>query len=136
MRFIGGVLDVLHKAKAAAIIQGLFEHQIRSGLCSFNAVDAASQLVDGAWLPRPGVFNGTRQSRPHRLAVAAVALGGGWDHYSNNREMQLAVLVALAQLLKEVGAKKDINFSNLDLKFIDMAVSALENMNSRLITFA
>ncbi|MCE7031725.1 hypothetical protein LY625_03680 [Lysobacter sp. GX 14042] len=77
MGFFGGIKSTFKKSEAAVVIQNLLEHHARIGLLPVPADPAktANALVQAAWDDMPDVFSGKFGQRPHKLAVAATALG-------------------------------------------------------------
>lgn len=131
MSLLSQIVDTFHKSRAAALVQGLFQVQASRGFFLLSPSESANELVSKAWALQPDVYDGRRGVRPHRVALAAAALAGGWDHFSGNRAAQVAVMVCLSEILQDVQTKRPAyNLSSLDDALFDIVFQEFVVINS------
>lgn len=123
MGIFSGIKSTFKKSEAAVVIQSLFEIQERVGIFQYNPAKIANNLIAHVWEQTPDIFDGKFGERPHKLAVAAVALGNGFDMYINDSSLRASCLIALGEILKTVNLNGTLfPFNNVDHHLFNSAM--------------
>ena len=133
MGFFGGAKNNFKKAEAAVIVQNLLEHQVNLPLlgAELDPAKVANALVGDVWDNKPDVFSGKFGHRPHKLAIAACALGLGVRFYDDRQDVQnrFAVMIALGNLLSEIEVNGPLySLNSVDIMLIGIASEILETV--------
>lgn len=118
-------------SQAAAIIQGLLELQARQGLLlEGNPARLAGLLAHSAQTNMPEFFDGSHGPSPHKLVIAAMALAEGMSSHQASRALKNSLLIALAQVLKDVERNgKAYGFSALDNQLLEASLKCFIREN-------
>lgn len=123
MGFFSGIKSTFKKSEAAVVVQNLFEIQAKAGIFQHDPAKIATHLVASVWDQKPDIFDGKFGVRPHKLAVAAVALGNGFYVFESERPLRASCLIALGEILKTIGVNGSLfQFSNVDHTLFDSAM--------------
>ncbi|RDI98266.1 hypothetical protein DVT68_14430 [Dyella solisilvae] len=126
MGFFGDIGSGLARAQAAAVIELLLARQVEYGVLEGQPRELAEHLVSQVWAQRPTLFEGKPGPRPHKLAVAAIALAAGIRHeaYRANAALQDAYTLALGHVLEQVASRAaDLNLHDIDQRLLDLAAA-------------
>lgn len=105
MGLFGKVKNNWHKAQAAAIVQGMFEHHQQNGVFDLNPATTANVLVENLWSGAPNTFDGRHGYRPHKITAAAAAMMAVVYNAAKNGKLEtnvLAMSMCVFQILKEI----------------------------------
>lgn len=128
MGIFSGIKNTFKKSEAAVVIQNLLEIQQKAGIFREDPAKIATYLVGNVWDQKPDIFEGKFGHRPHKLAVAAAALGNGFFVLADNRSMRSACFIALAEILKAVGTNGSLfQFNNVDHVLLDSSLEMFNN---------
>lgn len=123
MGFFSGIKSTFKKSEAAVVVQNLFEIQAKVGIFQYDPAKIATHLVAHVWDQTPDIFEGKFGVRPHKLAVAAVALGNGFFVFEADASLRASCLVALGEILKTIGVNGELfQFNNVDHKLFESAM--------------
>ncbi|WP_266180287.1 hypothetical protein [Dyella humicola] len=97
-------------AEAVTAIESLLDQQLRIGLLQGDPKTLASQLVTQVWAQKPELFEGRIGPKPHRVAIAAIALAAGTrlEAYRNNEALRSSYTFALGLILDEVASNAHV----------------------------
>ena len=122
MGLFSGVKDTFKKSEAAVVVQNLLEEQARIGFFGLDPAKYASALIQSAWDEKPDIFGGKFGQRPHKLAVAAIALSRGLSLARQDDVHRMAILASLGKVLAEAHANAGFYpFNNLDSTLLEAA---------------
>jgi len=122
MGFFSGIKDNYKKSEAAVVVQNLLEIQAKIGYFGHDPAQSANALVQSAWDEKPDIFSGKFGQRPHKLAVAAIALSRGLSLSHQNDPHRMALLASLGKVLAEAHTNSGFYpFNNLDSTLLEAA---------------
>lgn len=123
MGIFSGIKSTFKKSEAAVVIQNLFDIQVKAGFFQYDPAKIANHLVSHVWEQKPDIFDGKFGVRPHKLAVAAVALGNGFYVFDNDSSLRAACLIALGEILKTINVNGSFfPFNSVDHQLFDSAM--------------
>lgn len=124
MGIFSGIRNIYKKSEATVVVQKLLEDQARVGWFELDPAKVASALVQNAWDQKPDIFNGKFGQRPHKIAVAAIALAIPLDAMGDNDQNHRAILIALGNVLLEVERNGRLYpLNSLDEQLLEWAVA-------------
>lgn len=133
MGLFGAVSSTWSKAQAAATVQGLLEYQAKHGLLDGSPVALANHLVAHVWAQKPDLFEGKTGPKPHKVAVAAIALANGMDLHASNEALQISCLIALGEVLKELSYNgHHYPFHHVDHQLLNASVEVFAEKSEEL----
>jgi hypothetical protein len=134
MGLLGGLKSTYAKAEAAVVVQNLLQHQFDIGNLSLDPAKLANNLVAAVWNAKTDILSGKFGQRPHKIAVAAIALGNGISSFDDNDGTRNVLIISLGNILSEVEVNGRLYpFNSLDGQLFEDAAScfaeALEKLS-------
>lgn len=122
MGLFSGIKDTYKKSEAAVVIQNLLEIQAKIGYFGDDPEKSATALIQSAWDEKPDIFSGKFGQRPHKLAVAAIALSRGISISRQDEPHRMALFASLGKVLAEAHTNASFYpFNNLDSTLLEAA---------------
>lgn len=122
MTIFSRIKDNYKKSEAAVVVQNLLEIQAKIGYFGHDPAKFATVLIQSAWDEKPDIFGGKFGQRPHKLAVAAIALSRGLSLCRHDDPHRMALLASLGKVLAEVHTNAGFYpFNNLDSTLLEAA---------------
>ncbi|WP_430390433.1 hypothetical protein [Dyella sp. 20L07] len=118
----------LNRAQATATIEQLLDRQVEYGVLDGHPRTLAEHAVSQVWTLKPALFEGKIGPRPHKLAIAAIALAAAArsEAYRGNEILQGSYTLALGFILDEIaGQAGQQPFQDVDLRLFDIAATTL-----------
>jgi|SRR5690606_4302545 len=118
MALFFGIRSVARKSQAAVLVQNLLEMSAKYTELGAQPGDIANKIVGLVWDRNPQWF-GPNRPLPNKFILAACALSFGVNAMAQkeNRNVELAMVFCLAEVIKEVTMQKE--FNNLQLGALD-----------------
>ncbi|GAA0782991.1 hypothetical protein GCM10009108_26540 [Castellaniella ginsengisoli] len=118
MTLFFGIRSVARKSWAAVLVQNLLEMSAKYTELGAPPADIANKIVGLVWDRNPQWF-GPNRPLPNKFILAACALSFGANAMAQkkNRDVELAMMFCLAEVLKEVAMQQE--FNNLQLDALD-----------------
>ncbi len=131
MGIFSGIKNTYKKSEAAVVVQCLLEHQVHTGLFNFDAAKLATKLVGLVWDYKPDVFNGNFGQRPHKITVAAFALGNGIELFDESDINRNALILSLGNILSEIETNGGLYpLNSLDHELLAVSVSVFVKISN------
>ena len=122
MGLFSGIKDTYKKSEAAVVVQNLLEIQVKIGCFSHDPAVFANTLIQSVWDEKPDIFSGKFGQRPHKLAVAAIALSRALSTARQDDPHRMALLASLGKVLSESHKNAGFYpFNNIDLTLLEAA---------------
>lgn len=136
MGLFKGAKNTYKKSEAAVIVQNLLsEDPALSDLQGQSRPkELATTLVEGVWKQKSDIFEGQFGQRPHKLAVASIALANGLGAASSENSSidtvsRGAMAFALGRALLEVETNGQLySLSSMDWELINKAIETHEQV--------
>lgn len=101
----GAIMTTLRLSQAAVVVQDLLsQYSAHTEMQGFEA-EVANKLVQKAHDEKPLLFQGKLGKRPHKMSLAATALGLGVTRMAHRPESHRVLTLALGSLLLDVTGK-------------------------------
>jgi hypothetical protein len=133
MGFINSVRTRYRMSQAAVAVQNLLEPHAKIGMLERDPALLANRLVADIWAENPDVFEGKFGQRPHKIAVAAIALANGVRIFSDDLALRNTFVIALGEIIKELNANAGLHlFNSLDHDLLNRAIDEFSAEATRL----
>ncbi|WP_286898848.1 hypothetical protein [Achromobacter sp. UBA2119] len=124
MTLFFGIRATARKSQAAVLVQNLLEVCAKESDLGARPADLANKLVGITWDRNPQWF-GPNRPLPNKFVLAACAFSSGANAMAQmqSRSTELAMMVCLGELLKEISMQREFNnlrLSALDLYLVEM----------------
>ena len=122
MGIFAGIKHRYKKIEAAVVVQSLLDIQAKISYFGHDPANSASVLIQSVWDEKPDIFSGKFGQRPHKLAVAAIALSRGLSLARQDDPHRMALLASLGKVLAEAHTNAGFYpFNNLDSTLLEAA---------------
>lgn len=124
-----GIRSIARKSQASVLVQNLLEVVAKNTDLGARPADIANKIVGLAWDRNPQWF-GPNRPLPNKFILAACALSFGANAMAQaqNRNVELAMMICLAEVLKEIAMQREFNnllLDSLDLSLLEMVTEHL-----------
>ncbi|WP_279214081.1 hypothetical protein [Achromobacter mucicolens] len=124
MTLFFGIRATARKAQAAVLVQNLLEECARHSDLGASPAELANKLVGITWDRNPQWF-GPNRTLPNKFVLAGCAFSSGANAMAQiqSRSTELAMMVCLGEVLKEIAMQREFNnlrLSSLDVHLVEM----------------
>lgn len=124
----GSLRTAMRLSLASVVVQNLLEEWHRTGLYDFDPKALSSKLVARAYAQDEAQFNGKKGPKPHRIAVAAVALAQGMRDYDQSSDEHSACYLSIGSIMLDMERNgQNYPLTGKDRQFLSLAMLEYEN---------
>lgn len=129
MSLFFGIRATARKSQAAVLVQNLLEQCAKHSDLGARPAELANKLVGITWDRNPQWF-GPNRPLPNKFVLAACAFSSGANAMAQmeSRSTELAMMVCLGEVLKEIAMQREFN----DLQLTALDVHLVETVSEHL----
>jgi len=119
----GAIKTTLQLSAAGVVVQNLLEQVHRTGYFEIDPKALSSKLVASAYAQDEAQFNGKKGPRPHKIAVAAIALAQGMRNYDRSSDEHSACHLSIGLIMTDMETNgHGYPLTAKDRAFLELAV--------------